>query len=110
MYRCIADIRQCKYYRAHAAVIPGQQEVKQHVVQGREVMMGGNMEQFLPPAWVKPCEWFQCLLCSANGALQSIEMMGSKFPVCSIIFQENESSATPLQKPHISHETDLSKA
>lgn len=73
-------------------------------------MMGGNMEQFSPPAWVKPHEWLHHLLCSANGALQCIEMMGSKFPVWSIIFQENESSATPLQKPHISHEIGLSKA
>jgi hypothetical protein len=106
----IADIKQCKYLRVPAAVIPGQQQVKQQVVQGREVMMGGNMEQFSPPAWVKLTEWLHRLLCSANSALQCIEIMGSKFPVWSIIFQENESSATPLQKPHISHEIDLSKA
>ena len=81
MYSCIADIRQSKYLRVHAAVIPGQQKVKQQVVQGREVMMGGNMEQFSPPVWVKPREWLHRLLCSADGALQCIEMMGSKFSV-----------------------------
>jgi len=69
MYSFIADVRQCKYLRVPAIVIPGQQKVKQQVVQGREVMMGGNMEQFSPPAWVEPREWLHRLLCSTNGAL-----------------------------------------
>jgi len=62
MYSFIADVRQCKYLRLPAVVIPGQQKVKQQVVQGREVMMGGNMEQFSPPALVKPREWLHHLL------------------------------------------------